>query len=215
MTVYPGNIPINQYIICRSDITPNFPHFTDEMTVLEKLSNVSKVTQLLSGPDRIEPVTSWFQNLCCQSRRVTNTRRRGKYQLGKTGSPLRSLGKRELPCAGWRVKEVLPARVALDLRLVYWTSQKMKKAHSSFEFNSKREEIKSVSDVRCKFVHNYPLNIRLIHLLCVRYHAGDTVVNKKVTRGKYSLKIVLSIPALQGYQVNQCNDSKKLVQKKM
>lgn len=163
MTVYPGNIPINQYIICRSDITPNF---TDEMTVLEKLSNVSKVTQLLSGPDRIEPVTSWFQNLCCQSRRVTNTRRSGKCQPGKTGSPFHSLGKREFPCAGWRVKEVLPARVALDLRLVYWTSQKMKKAHSRFQFNSKREEIKSVSDIRCKFVHSYPLNMSYTPTMC-------------------------------------------------
>lgn len=44
---------------------------------------------------------------------------------------------------------------------------------------------------------------------CWRY-SGD----KKVMRGKYSLKIVLSIPALQGHQVNQCNDSKKLVEKK-
>ena len=45
--------------------------------------------------------------------------------------------------------------------------------------NMKRH--KSVGDVRYKFVHNYPLNICIMHLLYVRYHSGDTVVNKKVT----------------------------------
>lgn len=57
-------------------------------------------------------------------------------------------------------------------------------------------------------------SICLIHLSCVRYHAEDTVVNKKAKRGKHSLKIVLSIAALQGYWVNQYNYSKKMVEKK-
>lgn len=48
----------NQYINYSSDITLPFSHFTGQMTVIKKLSNVSKVTQLVCGPDRIKPVIS-------------------------------------------------------------------------------------------------------------------------------------------------------------